>query len=114
MAEATPLKKRGSWHTRAMPDLLPPEAARFEIRDGAPVLALAVEVPADDAAGEWSLLNRLTLVVVDGPGDAGFLLPRMAAGGDAAPEGWDEAVDRAGGSHVIFGDAPAVFARSLA
>ena len=96
--------------------MLPPEAARFEIQDGTPVLALAVEVPADVAAAEWTVLNRLTMVVVDGPGDAGFLLPRMKPDGDAAPEGWDEAVDRAGGSHVVFGagdNAPTVFARSV-
>jgi hypothetical protein len=99
-----------------MPNMLSPDAARFEIRDGVPVLALAVDVPADAAAGEWSLMNRVTLVVVDGPGDEGFLLPRMTAGGDTAPEGWDAAVDRAGGSQVILGtggDAPAVFARSV-
>ncbi len=95
-----------------MPSLLPPEEFRFEIQNGTPVLALAVEVPADPAA-EWTFVNRLTMVVVDGPGDAGFVLPRMTPDGDTAPEGWDEAVDRAGGSHVIFGSAPPVFARSI-
>jgi hypothetical protein len=40
----------------------------------------------------------------------------VTAGGDTAPEGWDAAVDRAGGSQVILGTsdgAPAVFARSI-
>ncbi|MEV4705764.1 hypothetical protein [Actinoplanes sp. NPDC049316] len=99
-----------------MPQMLPPEAARFVVRDGAPTVALSVDVPADVITGEWSLINRLTLVVVDGPGDAGFLLPRLTPAGDAAPEGWDEAVDRAGGSHVAFGadaGAPTVFARNI-
>ncbi|MGW4944411.1 hypothetical protein ACWEOZ_22795 [Actinoplanes sp. NPDC004185] len=99
-----------------MPTMLPPDAARFEIRDGVPVLALAADVPAHAATGDWSLMNRVTLVVVDGPGDEGFLLPRMTPGGDSAPAGWDEAVERAGGSQVIFGygdNAPLVFARSV-
>ena len=99
-----------------MPNLVPPEAARFAVRDGAPLLALDVEVPADLAAGPWVLMNRLTMVVVDGPGDTGFLLPRLTPHGDAAPDGWDAAVDRAGGSQVIFGAggaAPAVFARNI-
>jgi hypothetical protein len=72
-----------------MPSFLPPDAARFEIRDGAPLITLAVGVPEDVAAGEWSLMNRLTLLVVDGPGDAGFLLPRLAGTGDSAPQGWE-------------------------
>jgi hypothetical protein len=92
--------------------MLPPEAARFEVRDAVPVLTLAVDVPGEVVDGPWALMNRLTLVVVDGPGDAGFLLPRLTPGGDAAPAGWDEAVDRAGGSHVAF-TSGAVFARSV-
>ena len=96
--------------------MLPPEAARFEIRDGAPVLALGVDVPDSLDAADWGVMNRLTLIVVDGPGDAGFLLPRMTPGGDAAPDGWDDAVDSAGGVQVVFGaggNASGVFARSL-
>lgn len=99
-----------------MPDLLPPESARFELRDGTPVLTLAVDPPAELADGDWGIMSRLTLVVVDGPGDAGFLLPRRTPHGDAAPIGWDEAIDRAGGSHVLFGDGDdvrGVFARNI-
>jgi hypothetical protein len=99
-----------------MPQMLPPETVQFVVRDGAPTILLAVDMPADLIASEWSLMNRLTLVVVDGPGDAGFLLPRLTPAGDAAPGGWDEAIDRAGGSYVVFGaevGAPTVFARSV-
>ena len=99
-----------------MSQMVPPEAAHFELRDGVPVLTLAVEPPAEPAAGDWGIISRLTLVVVDGPGDAGFLLPRLTPGGDAAPEGWDEAIARAGGSHVLFGSgegAVGIFARNI-
>ena len=99
-----------------MPSFLPPDAVRFELRDGAPVIVLDVETPPELAAGEWTLLNRLTLGVVDGSGDAGFLLAHVATGSDPAPAGWDDAVDRTAGSHVVFGlgaDAPTVFARRL-
>jgi hypothetical protein len=96
--------------------MLPPEAARFELREGTPVLTLSVDPPAELTAGDWGVMSRLTMVVVDGPGDAGFLLPRLTPGGDAAPDGWDEAIDRVGGSHVLFGsgeDAVGVFARNV-
>jgi hypothetical protein len=99
-----------------MPTFLPPEAVRFELRNDEPVVTLAVDLPTGAVAEAWSVLNRLTMVLVDGPDDHGFLLPRLGPNGNAAPEGWDEAVTRAGGSHVIFGphrDAPAVFARVL-
>jgi hypothetical protein len=91
------------------------EDARFELRDGAPVIVLAVEVPTEVVAGPWSLLNRLTLIVVDGPGDVGFLMSRIDAGVDVTPPGWDDAVESAAGSHVVLGtgaSAPAVFARN--
>jgi hypothetical protein len=100
-----------------MPTFLPPpEAARFEIRDGAPLITLDVNVPTELAAGEWSVLNRLTLVVVYEPGDAGFMVSRIGSHGDLAPADWDDAVDRAAGSHVVFGTgtgAPAAFVWSL-
>jgi hypothetical protein len=98
-----------------MASYVPREHAQFELRDGAPVIRLAVDVPTEAVAGPWSLLNRLTLIVVDGPGDVGFLLSRADAGGDVTPPGWDDAVDRAAGSHVVFGTGaggPAVFARN--
>ncbi|MFC7481693.1 hypothetical protein ACFQX7_18875 [Luedemannella flava] len=66
----------------------------LELRDGVPVITLAVEVPAEDLTGEWSVLNRLMMLVVDGPGDAGFLCRRLGPEGDLAPAGWDEAFDR--------------------
>ncbi|MFB9182427.1 hypothetical protein ACFFX1_30175 [Dactylosporangium sucinum] len=99
-----------------MPTFLPPEAASFTLSSGSPVITLAVQPPPDLAAGEWSLLSRLTLLVVDGPGEAGYLLPRLGPAGDVTPPGWDEAVEEAAGSHVVFGtapNAPAVFARAL-
>jgi hypothetical protein len=100
-----------------MPEFLPPESARFEVRDGVPVIVLAVDPRAGAADGEWSVLSRMTMLIVDGPGEAGFLLPRFGSEGSVTPAGWDDAVDRASGSYVVFGtgaDAPTVFARSLA
>ncbi|MEJ3750823.1 hypothetical protein WEI85_47320 [Actinomycetes bacterium KLBMP 9797] len=100
-----------------MPEFLPPEAARFEIRGGVPVITLAVDPPAAAADGEWSMLSRMTMLIVDGPGEAGFLLPRLGPDGDVTPPGWDDAVDRLSGSHVVFGTgtgAQTVFARSMA
>lgn len=95
--------------------MLPPESVRFELHGAGPVLRLAVDAPGDLRAEQWSLISRLTLCVVDGPGDVGYLTPRFGPQGDVAPAGWDEAVERAGGSLVVFGtrpDAPAVFVRS--
>jgi hypothetical protein len=40
--------------------------------DGIPAIVLDVDLPTEAAIGTWSVLNRLTMVVVDGPGDAGF------------------------------------------
>jgi hypothetical protein len=97
-----------------MPMFLQPEAVALQLRDGLPVITLAVDMPTDVAAGNWSVLNRLTVVVVDGPGQAGFLFPRLGPGGDLAPPGWDDAFERAAGCHVVFGTAPGaptVFAR---
>lgn len=99
-----------------MPEFLPPENAGFEVRDGVPVVVLAVDPPERVVEGEWSVFSRMTMLVIDGPGDAGFLLPRLGPHGDIAPAGWDEAMDRYTGCHVVFGtspDAPAAFARSL-
>jgi hypothetical protein len=59
----------------------------------------------------WSVLPRLTLVVVDGPGDEGFLLRRMdRTGADHAPPGWDDAVDRHGGVWLALDDGDSIFA----
>lgn len=99
-----------------MPAMLPPDAVRFELHGPGPVLRLAVDAPGELRSEQWSLVSRLTLCVVDGPGEAGYLTPRLGPHGDVAPAGWDEAVERAGGSTVVFGtrpDAPAVFVRSL-
>ena len=100
-----------------MPESLTPQAARFEVRDGVPVITLAVDPPPAVDDGEWTVLSRLTMVIVDGPGEAGFLVPRLGPDGDVAPAGWDDAVDRHSGAHVIFGTdagAPTVFARNVA
>jgi hypothetical protein len=98
-----------------MPEVLAPERATFDVRDGEPLIIL--DVDPTGATGHWSLLSRPTMCVVDGPGDTGYLLVRLTPAGDAAPAGWDEAVAGAGGSHVVLGTAagaPAVFARALA
>lgn len=99
-----------------MPEFLPPTSASFALDEGVPSIRLDLDVPQGAAAGPWGLLSRATLCVIDGPGDLGYLLPRMAAGPDPAPDGWDEAVERAGGCWVVFGRSPGVpptFAGSL-
>jgi hypothetical protein len=81
-----------------------------------PMITLRVHVPTGIAVGQWSLLNRATLLVVDGPGDVGFLLPRIGPAGDLAPAGWDPAVEHAAGARVVFGDeagAPTTFAQAI-
>ena len=95
-----------------MPMSLTPDLVRFEVRDGAAVVRLLVEQPEEAAMDGWSLMNRLTLCVVDGPGDAGYLFPRL---GLDVPEGWDEAADKQGGALVLFGAATegGLFARAV-
>jgi hypothetical protein len=78
-----------------MPEFLTPDRFVLELVDGQPTVTLPdVEVSTADG---WSFLNRTTLLVIDGPGDEGFLLPRMVKpDSDAAPSGWDSAVERTG------------------
>ena len=69
-----------------MPQFLAPEQFTQSIADGAPTITLhGVTVSNTDG---WSFLNRATLLVVDGPGEEGFLLPRLTSpDGDLAPAG---------------------------
>ncbi|WP_137991407.1 hypothetical protein [Streptomyces vilmorinianum] len=98
--------------------LLPPENTLFVPGD-APALLLAgapvhEELPALHAPGGavppcagWSVVPQLTVCVVDGPGDAGCLVPAFVApvfGGSGTPDdmaGWCEDVVRAGGAVVV-------------
>lgn len=94
-----------------MPEFLEPDRVSLSISDGAPTLTLQ-DVDVSSTEG-WSFLNRATLLVVDGPGDEGFLLRRLTQqGDDAAPEGWDEAVASRGSVTVqVSGaafDAPVI------
>jgi len=78
-----------------MPSYLEPEQVRLELVDGVPTITLT-DVTLEDLSG-WTVLNRRTLVVVDGPGDEGFLLKRLdGEQGDRAPDGWDDAVAERG------------------
>ncbi len=76
----------------------------MSLADGAPTITLqGVTVSTTEG---WSILNRATLLVVDGPGEEGFLLPRMTSpNGDLAPEGWDAAVASAGSVRVLLSGA---------
>ncbi|MFB7371839.1 hypothetical protein ACFC0D_18540 [Streptomyces sp. NPDC056222] len=98
--------------------LVPPENTLFVpgptpalLLGGAPVHA---GLPAVDAPGGtvpvcegWSVVPRLTLCVVDGPGDAGCVVPALMApvfGGSGSPDdmvAWCEDVERAGGAVVL-------------
>ncbi|MFI6654557.1 hypothetical protein ACIBL8_03430 [Streptomyces sp. NPDC050523] len=101
--------------------LLDPENALF-IRRAMPVLLLA-DAPVHDAlpllaapdgavplCEGWSIIPRLTLCVVDGPGDHGIVVPALAApvvGGaetGTAPSGMDDwcaDAEQAGGAVVL-------------
>jgi hypothetical protein len=96
-----------------VPSFLEPDAVDFSWQDQLPLLRLAADQP-ETAPGTpgWSVMIRATMCVVDGPGDSGFLLARLGPGGDLAPEGWDDAVDRAGGCLVRFGEGRATFVPS--
>lgn len=90
-----------------MPQLLTPEHFTMTIADGTPTITM--EGVTISSADGWSILNRATLLVVDGPGDEGFLLPRHTSpDGDLAPEGWDDAVASAGSVRVISAGAEVV------
>jgi hypothetical protein len=98
-----------------MPKFLTPDAVRFELLDDKPILRLPAPAPAAIEADRWFLMSGTTLCVVDGPDDAGYLVARFGAdGADAAPAGWDDAVARAGGSLVAFGDEPVAAAAFVA
>ncbi|MDT0212512.1 hypothetical protein Q9R29_01315 [Rothia sp. ARF10] len=85
-----------------MAEHIAPDRVSFEVDGGTPTVTLSdVEVSTDEG---WTFLNRATMVVVDGPGDEGFLLARMTGDGtDLAPEGWDDAVDAQGELTVVAG-----------
>ncbi|MFG2824471.1 hypothetical protein ACGFX4_34205 [Kitasatospora sp. NPDC048365] len=103
--------------------LLPPEQTLF-VRGTVPALLLAAAPVHDDlpvlavADGEvphcegWSIVPKLTLCVVDGPGDAGIVIPAMVApvvdghqGLPADLADWCEDAERAGGAVVLSLDA---------
>ncbi len=69
-----------------MPDFLKPDQFILGIEDGVPTIALHGATVSNTSG--WSFLDRATLLVIDGPGEEGFLLPRMGRPNtDLAPEG---------------------------
>lgn len=91
--------------------LLDPENTLF-VR-GAPPVLLLTEAPFHDAlptpAGTvpvcegWTIVPRLTLCVVDGPGDHGVLVPALAAplAGTGTMTDWCEDTTQAAGAIVL-------------
>lgn len=72
----------------------------LHLQDGVPTVTL--EDARVSGPQGWSVLNRAALIVVDGPGNEGFLLSRMSDGAaDAAPVGWDAAVVGRGAVQVV-------------
>ncbi len=72
----------------------------MSLAEGVPTVELR-DVEASGTQG-WSFLNRATMLVVDGPGDEGFLVRRLERdGADLAPPGWDDAVASHGSVAVI-------------
>jgi len=96
-----PGQNRGARPTLVpVPEFLQPDRFGLDLADGVPTITLADAQPSSTEG--WSVLNRLTLLVVDGPGDEGYLLPRLNGnGGDAAPAGWDDSVERHSGVDVV-------------
>ena len=87
-----------------MPQFLKPDQFTLSIDDGTPTIALHGPTVSDTEG--WSFLNRATLLVLDGPGEEGFLLPRMASpGGEPAPEHWDEAIASIGSVQILASGA---------
>jgi hypothetical protein len=85
-----------------MPQNLPADRFELRVEAGRPSVVLH-DVRLQEGEG-WSFLNRATLLVVDGPGDEGFLLRRLGDDGqDLAPDGWDEAVASASTVEVVAG-----------
>ena len=79
----------------AVPEFLTSDRFVLELVDGHPTVTLR-DAHVSSSEG-WSFLNRLTVLVIDGPGEEGFLLPRhVDTGGDPAPAGWDSAIERTG------------------
>ena len=80
-----------------MVSFVPPEQCSFSVDDGDAVISLTgVTVSTEEG---WSLMNRRTLLLVDGPGDEGFLVRRASPdGSDTAPAGWDSSVSAGGGA----------------
>ncbi|MGA5064531.1 hypothetical protein ACPB9E_12245 [Streptomyces exfoliatus] len=88
----------------------------------APVHGLLPVLAASDGdvplCGGWSILPRLTMCVVDGPGEAGVVVPALVApvvdtvDGALGPGGmgeWCADVERAGGAVVLsVGELPEV------
>ena len=88
-----------------MTEHVPEERVAFSLHADGPLVTLRDTTCSVDA--EWRVLNRLMLVVIDGPGDEGFLLQRRPRNDtDLAPAGWDEAVDRFGGVLVDVPGGP--------
>lgn len=83
-----------------MPQFLKPDQFTMSIDDGTPTLELH-DATVSSTEG-WSFLNRTTLLVADGPGEEGFLLPRRTGSGeDLAPERWDETVASTGTVRLV-------------
>lgn len=101
--------------------LLSPEKALF-VRGGTPVLLLSDAALHDDLpvvsapdgalprVEGWSIVPKLTLCVVDGPGEAGLVIPSLTAvvidvaDGAPAPGNmgeWCADAERAGGAIVL-------------
>lgn len=83
-----------------MPEFLKPDQFTLSIDDGMPTIALHGATVSNTSG--WSFLNRATLLVVDGPGEEGFLLRRMdSPDADLAPRRWDEAVASTGSVRLL-------------
>ena len=101
-----------------MAELIPPEKTLFGVlADGCPVAVLAVG--PDGAAAvpvtvgsepgdlpEWRLMARPEMTVVDGPGDAGFLVP-VDPRDLPASAAWAQRVVERDGALVMFVNDPA-------
>jgi hypothetical protein len=106
------LPLRGVGTLGRVPSFVSPESSAFAVDDGRAMVRL--QGVAIQRTEGWSLLNRATMLVVDGPDDEGFLVSRLdPAAGDRAPREWDAAVTAHISAWIILDSGDVIFAGEI-
>ncbi len=99
----------GFAYSGRMSVIVPTRLVTLTLVGGTPLITLP-EAGVTTTEG-WSVLNRPSFIVIDGPGEEGFILARLP--GDAPP-GWDDAIETGAGAWVQAGrNGQRWFARSV-